>query len=120
MEIILEVDTNDYNEHGEEFWDPNYVAPWTLWGLKLATFQDWDTAGQTGFWTIDGETFCGTRYRCEVNFRNELLLRCLVAKIKEVCGDRFISISIGGKIIKFTDDDLMCMPPEVIETLKEN
>lgn len=119
MEIIIDVDTNDYNEDEVPYWHPNYAPPWSLFRLKVATFREWKSCGQTNFWTIDGETFCGTCYRCEVNFSNDLLLRCLVAKIKEVCGNRFKQMRIDGEVIKFTDDNLMCMPPELVKKMKE-
>jgi hypothetical protein len=88
--------------------------------LKLATFQDWRVAGQTGFWTVEGETFCGTQYECEVNYHDLLLLRCLVNQIKKTCGYRLMSISIDGLKVEFTDDDLMEMRPEWLEKIEKN
>jgi len=120
MKILISVDTNDYNENEEQPGEPNYTLEWSLFGLKLATFQDWRVAGQTGFWTVEGETFCGTQYECEVNYHDLLLLRCLVNQIKKTCGYRLMSISIDGLKVEFTDDDLMEMRPEWLEKIEKN
>lgn len=121
MKILISVDTNDYNlTEADGPGDPNYTPEWSLFGLSLATYQDWRVAGQTGFWAVDGETFCGTQYECEVNYHEQLLLRCLIAQIKKTCGDRLMSISIDGQKVEFADDDLMLMRPEWNETMKQN
>ena len=123
MELLLSVDTNDYGDDPETLnpaCPPEIDAEWSLFGLWLATFQNWTTAGQTNFWTVEGDIYCGTRYRCEINYRDELLLRCLVSKIREYCKDRFMSLSINNLPVEFTDDDLMNMRREWIETMKGN
>ena len=125
MKILISVDTNDYNELDD---NPKLNFPlesslfeeWSLFGLSLATFQDWRVAGQTGYWTVEGETFCGTQYECEVNYGDELLLRCLVAKIKKTCGYRLMSISIDGLKVEFIDGDLMETRPEWLEKIEKN
>jgi hypothetical protein len=120
MKLRLHIDTNDYNEDGD-LGTVNETQVWSLFNLCLKTFQDWKTAGQTGFWTIDGEIFCGTAYECEINYKGssgELLLRCLIDKIKEVCGDRYINLWIDDVLVKFTDDDCVEMRPEWIEVMK--
>lgn len=121
MKLKLHVDTNDYNEDNDLPGDANYTQEWSLFGLCLKTFQNWKTAGQTGFWTIDGEVFCGTAYECDINYSGcdgELLLRCLIAKIKEVCGDRYINLWIDDIQVTFTDDDLVVMFPAWLEKMK--
>lgn len=123
MKIEIHVDTNEYNELEEA--DGTALAAdrgeddWSLFGLKLATFQDWQTIGHTPLWTVDGDAWCGTRYACEVNFRDELLLRCLIDKIKKTCGERLISISINDLPVTFTDDDLMIMRLKWMESMKQ-
>lgn len=119
MKLLLHVDTNDYDPES----DVIEINGFSLFGLKLKTFQDWNVAGQTGFWYIDGDPYCGTAYDCEINYCGtdaELLLRCLVAKIKEVCEDRFIKLWINGLEVEFTDDDLVLMRPEWIKVMKDN
>ena len=86
MKIIIDIDTNNYENTEDD------SQEWSVWTLNLATFQDWRVIGQTPLWTVDGDAWCGNRYQCEVNFRDELLLRCLIDKIKETCGDRLIKI----------------------------
>lgn len=118
MKLTLHVDTNDYNEYSEQPGDADYIPEWSLFGLQAGTFQQWRVIGQTGFWTVDGETFCGTAYECEVNYTGlsgELLLRGLIAKIKEVCKGRFIRLWVANDEIKFTDGGLVCMPPDLAE-----
>ncbi len=121
MKILISVDTNDYNlTEADGPGDPNYSPEWSLFGLSLATFQDWKPVGQTGFWTVEGETFCGTQYECEINYRDDLLLRCLIDKIKKTCGDRLMNISIDGEKVEFIDDNLMAMRLEWLLSMKEN
>ena len=120
MKITINVDTNDYNDCNEQPGDVNYIPEWSLFGLSLATFQDWKPIGQTGYWTVEGETFCGTRYQCEVDFRDDLLLRCLINKIKETCGCKLMGISIDDLPVTYVDDDLMVMRPEWLESMKQN
>ena len=119
MKLLLHVDTNDYDGDNSDLPSDGF----SLFGLKLKTFQDWNVAGQTGFWSIDGDPYCGTAYDCEINYCGtdaELLLRCLVAKIKEFCEGRFIKLWINGLEVEFTDDDLVLMRREWIETMKGN
>lgn len=126
MKLKLHVDTNDYNEDLKvtdysRGYD-NYTPEWSLFNLCLKTFQDWKTSGQTGFWTVEGDTFCGTAYECDINYRGmdgELLLRCLIAKIKEVCGDRYINLWIDEIPVKFSNDDLVLMDPAWVKKMKE-
>ena len=119
MKLLLHVDTNDYNEDND-LGTVNETPVWSLFNLCLKTFQNWQVAGQTAHWTIDGDTYCGTAYACEINYRSDddLLLRCLVDKIKETCGDRYISLWIDDLRVEFTDDDLMLMRPEWISTMR--
>ena len=120
MILRLHVDTNDY-EDMDEATLPMLQNPgsWSLFGLCLATFQDWRVAGQTGFWTIDGETYCGTAYECEIKYRDELLLRCLVDKIKKTCGDRYINLWINELPVVFTSDEgLLEMNPAWLLEMK--
>jgi len=105
MILRLHVDTNDYTDKDDVTIPMLQDTPWNLFKLRVATFQDWRTIGQTGFWTIDGESYCGTAYECEINYRDELLLRTLVNRIKEICGDRFINMWINDLPVGFTKDE---------------
>ena len=122
MKILISVDTNDYNDEadGTALAADRGEPIWSLFGLSLATFQDWRAVGQTGYWTVEGETFCGTQYECEIDYHDELLLRCLINKIKQTCGDRLMNISIDGIKVTFIDDDLMEMRPIWLETMERN
>jgi hypothetical protein len=123
MKILISIDLNNYDlteADGSALAADCGEPIWSLFGLKLATFQDWKPAGRTGSWVIDGEVFCGTQYECEVNYHEQLLLRCLIAQIKKTCGDRLMSISIDGQKVEFADDDLMLMRPEWNETMEKN
>jgi hypothetical protein len=118
MILRLHVDTNDYEDRDDVTIPMLQDKAWSLFGLCLATFQDWRTVGQTGFWTIDGESYCGTAYECEINYRDELLLRCLVSQIKKTCGDRYINLWIDDLSTTFTDDGLLEMNPAWLSTMK--
>jgi len=120
MKLLLHVDTNDYNEDGD-LGTVNELRVWSLFNLCLKTFQNWQVAGQTAPWTIEGDLYCGTAYACDIDytgFNGELLLRCLVDKIKETCDDRYISLWIDDLRVEFTDDNLMLMRPEWISTMR--
>jgi len=118
MKILIHVDTNDYNEGGD-LDTVNETPEWSLFHLQLATFHQWRTAGQTGFWTIDGETFCGTAYETEVKYNDYLLLQCLVSKIKETCGDRLMHIWIDDLEVRWDKKDhFMEMRPEWLKTME--
>ena len=99
-EFRLDVDTNDYDYEGDSL--PSVGSKeargWDLFGLKMATFQDWEVAGETGYWTVDGETFCGTRYSCTVEYADEVLEYRLIQKIMEYCNDRYIHLYIDNKL----------------------
>jgi hypothetical protein len=121
MKILIHVDTNDYNEDGD-LGTVNETPEWSSFTLCLATFLQWEVAGQTGFWTIDGEVFCGTAYETEVKYsglNGEILLRCLVNKIRETCKERLMRIWIDDLEVKFTED-MMEMRPEWVKTIKES
>ena len=116
MNIKVSVDTNDYNADEPHF-PADHLPEWSLMKLNLATFQDWSVGGQSATWTIDGDTFCGTIYTCDVNYRDSVLLRSLINKIKQTCADRLITIWIGDLEVKWIED-MMEMSPVWLETMK--
>jgi hypothetical protein len=121
MKILLHIDTNDYNEDGD-LGTVNETPEWSSLSLCLATFLQWDVVGETDFWTIDGEMFCGIAYAAEVNYHglnSEILLRCLISKIKQTCKDRLMHIWIDDLEVKFVHG-MMEMRPEWVKSLKEN
>jgi hypothetical protein len=121
MKLLLHIDTNDYSEDGD-LGTVNETPEWSLFTLQLATFLQWEVAGQTGIWTIDGEAFAGTAYETEVNYgglNGEILLRCLISKIKQTCGNRLMRIFIDDLEVKFIED-MMEMRPEWVKTIKES
>jgi hypothetical protein len=122
LRLELSVDTNSYDEQDEDVqrrWAASECdTAWSLWQLKQETLQDWETAGQTGIWNVEGDTFCGTRYTCEVNYRDDLLLRVLVGKIKVTCGERFLLLRINDALATFTDDGLLEMNPDWLAEMK--
>lgn len=120
MKIIIDIDTNDYENTAEDSFARELIAwEWSVWTLNLATFQDWQVAGQTPLWTVDGDAWCGTRYSCQVNYQEALLLRCLIDKIKKTCGDRLMGISIDDLPVTYINDDLVEMRPEWMESMKK-
>ena len=121
MKLVLHVDTNDYNEPGDEG-TVNETETWSLMGLKFKTLQDWKGAGQTGYWTVDGESFCGSKYECELNWTGmdgELLLRVLVKTIKDYCGERYMHLYINDMLVGLDDDGTMFMRPEWVNEFQQ-
>jgi hypothetical protein len=100
--LTVEVDTSTYDS--EEFAG--------LFDFSLKTFQQWHVKGEGSKWQVEGDLFVSTLYQCQVDYTDELLLRCLISQIRQVLGDRFRCLFINDTKAEFTDDDLLCFQPE--------
>lgn len=98
LEIKIHVDTNDYDEI-----EPPIHNEWR-WQISARTTRQWETYGQTGYWTIDGDTYCGTVYRATVEYSGEdgkQLFILLMDRLRNLLGERLLRVFVDGVEVKF-------------------
>ena len=107
LTIRVQVDTNDYDENDS-------YSPYLL---NLATYHEWQAVTDTPYWYVEGDAYTGTTYESQVNYRDQLMLRCLINKMVECLGDRLIRIHINDKLVEFVGG-VMKMDPAWLKEME--